>query len=80
MSKIDDIKERIGGAFSTNMLTEDDLATGFKVLLGYYDIEVPDGLGDDVDPAEEIKQQAEAQAKMIVHFVQNTAAPKEEGS
>ena len=27
-----------------------------------------------------LRNQAEAQAKMIVHFVQNTAAPKEEGS
>ena len=78
MSKIQDIKARIGGDFSSNMLTEADLATGFKVLLGYYDMEVPDDLPDGKDPAADIKEQAEAQAKMIVHFVQNTAAPKEE--
>jgi len=73
---INKIKDKIGGDFSTNLLTEGDLATGFKVLLGYFDVDVPPGASGD--PKGDIEQQALAQAKMIAHFVQNTAAPKEE--
>ena len=76
MSKIQDIKDRIGGDFSSNLLTEEDRTIGFKVLLGYYDVDVPAGASGD--PKRDIEEQAQAQAKMIVHFVQNTAAPKED--
>ena len=87
VSLIDKIKEQIGGPFSTNILTEEDLTTAFLVILGYYDMALPDGSdaegGEDARKKakkgkETLMEQAQAQAKLIVHFVQNTAAPKEE--
>ena len=88
VSIIDKIKEAIGGPFSTNILTEADLTTAFLVLLGYNDMTLPDGSDKEggeaarkkaVKGKESVMQQAQAQAKLIVHFVQNTAAPKEDG-
>tara|TARA_A100001515_G_scaffold71823_1_gene57213 strand:- start:770 stop:1081 length:312 start_codon:yes stop_codon:yes gene_type:complete len=86
-SLIDKIKEQIGGPFSTNILTEEDLTTAFLVILGYYDMTLPDGSDAEggesarnkaLKGKENLMEQAQAQAKLIVHFVQNTAAPKEE--
>ncbi len=85
-SIIDKIKDQIGGPFSTNLKTEADLTDGFLVLLGYYDMELPDGSDAEGGAKarekaqkgkEDLMEQAQAQAKMIVHYVKNNAAPKE---
>ena len=76
-SVIDKIKAKIGGDFKDNLMTEEDLENAFKVILGYFDMEVPDGV--EGDPKKAVEEQAQAQAKLIAHFVQNTAMPKEEG-
>ena len=63
-------KNAIGGHFDDNLLTEDDLVSVFKVILGYDTLELPDP-PPEKDPRDDIEEQAIVQAKIIAMYVQN---------